>query len=144
LVDTLLDTHLYAELADMLNQRGLRPGGAARRGRSTARFTALRVAYLVPEYELRSRSERLRDRGMLTTREATARLGIHESTLVRWAEGGLVTRHAYNTHAYLYEVPDPNLLGKHCSRWDRLVDRSAALKTARAAKPSYRTEGGAV
>jgi hypothetical protein len=74
----------------------------------------------------------------------TARLGIHESTLVRWAEGGLVTRHAYNTHAYLYEVPDPNLLGKHCSRWDRLVDRSAALKTARAAKPSYRTEGGAV
>ena len=31
-------------------------------------------------------------------------------------------------HAYLYEVPDPNLPSKHCSRWDRLADRAAALK----------------
>jgi DNA invertase Pin-like site-specific DNA recombinase len=143
-VDKLLDTHIYSEIADMLNAQGLRPGGSARRGRSDARFTALRVAYLVHEYELRSRYDRLRDRGMLTKSEAAARLGLHESTLVRWTECGLVTRHAYNAHAYLYEVPDPHLPGKHCSRWDRLVDRSAALKTARASKPSHRTEGGAV
>jgi DNA invertase Pin-like site-specific DNA recombinase len=143
-VDTLLDHHIYAKIADMLNEQGLRPGGSARRGRSDARFTALRVAYLVHEYDLRSRYERLRDRGMLTKGEAAARLGIHESTLVRWAECGLVTRHAYNAHAYLYEVPDPHLPAKHCSRWDRLVDRSAALKTARASKNSHRTERGAV
>ena len=62
---------------------------------------------------------------MLTTSEAAARLGIHESTLARWVECGLVTRHAYNAHAYLYEVPDPHLPEKHCSRWDRLADRSA-------------------
>ena len=144
LVDTLLDTHIYAEIADMLNAQGLRPGGSARRGRSEARFTALRIAYLVHEYALRSRYERLRARGMLTKGEAAARLGIHESTLVRWAECGLVTRHAYNAHAYLYEVPDPHLPAKHCSRWDRLVDRSTALKTTKAAKPSHRTEGGVV
>jgi DNA invertase Pin-like site-specific DNA recombinase len=143
-VDTLLDHHIYAKIADMLNEQGLRPGGSARRGQSDARFTALRVAYLVHEYDLRSRYERLRDRGMLTKGEAAARLGIHESTLVRWAECGLVTRHAYNAHAYLYEVPDPHLPAKHCSRWDRLVDRSAALKTARASKNSHRTERGAV
>jgi DNA invertase Pin-like site-specific DNA recombinase len=143
-VDHLLDHHLYAEIAAMLNAQGLRPGGSARRGRSEARFTALRVAYLVHAYALRSRYERLRDRGMLTKGEAAAHLGIHESTLVRWAECGLVTRHAYNAHAYLYEVPDPHVPEKHCSRWDRLADRSAALKTARAAKPSPRTEGGAV
>jgi hypothetical protein len=135
-VDKFLDNHIYSEIADMLNKQGLRPGGSARRGRSDARFTALRVAYLVHEYELRSRYDRLCDHGMLTKSEAAARLGIHESTLVRWAECGLVTRHAYNAHAYLP--------GKHCSRWDRLVDRSAALKTARASKPSHRTEGGAV
>jgi hypothetical protein len=81
---------------------------------------------------------------MLTKGEAATRLGIHESTFVRWTECGLVTRHAYNAHAYLYEVPDPHIPGKHCSRWDRLVDRSAALKAARAAKPSHRTEGGVV
>jgi hypothetical protein len=143
-VDRLLDHHIYAEIADMLNQQGLRPGGAARRGRSAARFTAVRGAYLVHAYDLRSRYDRLRDRGMLTTREAAVRLGIHESTLVRWAACGLVTRHAYNAHAYLYEVPDPNVPEKHCSRWDRLVDRSAARQTAKAAKPSHRTEGGVV
>lgn len=143
-IDHLLDHHIYAEIADILNAQGLRPGGSARRGRSQARFTAVRVAYLVHAYALRSRYDRLRDRGMLTTREAAARLGIHESTLVRWVECGLVTRHAYNAHAYLYEVPDPHVPGKHCSRWDRLIDRSAALQTARASKPSYRTEGGVV
>jgi len=143
-VDQLLDHHIYAEIADVLNEQGLRPGGSARCGRSNARFTTVRVAYLVHAYALRSRYDRLRDRGMLTKSEAAARLGIHESTLVRWAECGLVTRHAYNAHAYLYEVPDPNLPEKHCSRWDRLADRAAALQTARTSKPSPRTEGGAV
>jgi hypothetical protein len=104
----------------------------------------VRVAYLAHAYDLRSRYDRLRDRGRLTTREAAARLGIHESTLVRWADCGLVTRHAYNAHAYLYEVPDPHVPEKHCSRWDRLVDRTAALQTARASNPSPRTEGGVV
>ena len=47
LVDQLLDDHIYPEIADMLNERGLRPGGSARPGQADARFTALRVAYLV-------------------------------------------------------------------------------------------------
>lgn len=144
LVDTLLDHHIYSEIADILNKRGLRPGGSARPGRSDARFTALRVAYLVHEYDLRPRYDRLRERGMLTKSEAAERLGIHEATVVRWAECGLVSRHAYNAHAWLYEVADPNLPVKHHSRWDRLVDRSAALKATRASKPSNPTERGAV
>jgi len=110
-VDTLLDTHLYAEIAALLNAQGLRPGGSARRGRSAACFTALRGASLVHAYALRSRYERLRDRGMLTKSEAALRLGLHESTLVRWAECGLVTRPAYTAHAYLYGVSNSNLLG---------------------------------
>jgi len=143
-VDQLLDHHIYAEIAAILNAQRLRPGGSARRGRSEARFTAFRVAYLVHQYALRPRYDRLRARGMLTTREAAARLGIHESTLMRWVECGLVIRHAYNAHAYLYEVPDQHVPGKHCSRWDRLVDRAAALQTARTSKSSPRTEGGVV
>jgi hypothetical protein len=144
LVDQLLDDHIYCEIAAMLNEQGFRPGGSARRGRSQARFTALRVAYLAHGYALRSRYDRLRDRGMLTKAQAAARLGIHEATLVRWAEFGIVTRHAYNAHAYLYEVPDLDLPAKHCSRWDRLVDRAAALKTAKESKPSDQIAGGAV
>ena len=40
LVDRLLDDHVYEEIAEILNARGLRPGGAAWPGRGGARFTA--------------------------------------------------------------------------------------------------------
>ena len=77
---------------------------------------------------------------MLTKEEAAARLNIHEQTLIRWAEHGLIARHAYNDHrAYLYEAPAPGVPAKHCSRWDRLVDRKPAPneKTApKSARPS--------
>jgi len=144
LVDKLLDNHTYSEIADILNDQGIHPGGSARRGRADAQFTALRVAYLVHHYGLRSRFDRLRDRGMLTKAEAASRLGIHEATLLRWVEHGLVTRHAYNDHAYLYEQPGPNLPVKHCSRWDRLIDRAAATQTSNESKSSLPTEGDAV
>lgn len=144
LVDKLLDDYTYPEIADLLNEQGLRPGGSVRLGRNETRFTALRVGYLVHRYALRSRYDRLRARGMLTKQEAAARLGIHEDTLVRWAQHGLVSRHAYNAHAYLYEEPTPNSPIKHCSRWDRLADRAATSKTTNESTCSQTTAGGAV
>jgi DNA invertase Pin-like site-specific DNA recombinase len=123
LVDQLLDDHVYSAVADRLNERGLRPGGSARRGRAADRFTAKRVAYLAHRYRLRSRYDRLRGRGRLTQREMADRLGIHEHTLVPWAKHGIVTRHAYNSHAFLYEDPGPNPPIKQCSRWNPLIER---------------------
>jgi hypothetical protein len=128
-VDRLLDDHIYSEVADRLNERGFHPGGSARQGRKGDRFTAKRVAYLAHTYGLRSRYDRLRDRGMLTKQEMADRLDVHVQTLVRWAEHGIITRHAYNGHAWLYESPGPHPPVKHCSRWDRLVDRAAAIRT---------------
>jgi DNA invertase Pin-like site-specific DNA recombinase len=144
LVDELLNNHTYSEIADRLNQQGFRPGGSARSGKSQARFTPLRVGYLVHRYGLRSRYDRLRDRGMLTKQEATAQLGIHELTLKSWAKHGLIIRHAYNAHGYLYEKPEPFLPAKQHSRWNRLVDRASAVKAARKPRPSPITEGDAV
>lgn len=144
LVDTLLDNHIYPEIADILNDRGIRPGGSARRAQANARFTALRVAYLANEYGLRSRYDRLRDRGLLTREAAAARLAISESTLIRWVEHGLVTRHAYNAHAYLYEAPGPNPPLKQSSRWNRLTDRAAATRQTSESKCSLQTVGDAV
>jgi len=144
LVDKLLDEHTYSQIADLLNEQGLRPGGAARPGRAATRFTALRVAYLANTYGLRSRYDRLRDRGLLTKAEAATQLGIHESTLVRWAAHGLIARHAYDGHAYLYELPSPDLPMKHCSRWDRLVDRAPAIERRRRSTSSHPSERGAV
>jgi len=140
LVDKLLEEHIYSEIADLLDEQGLRPGGAARRGKQDARFTALRVAYLTHQYGLRSRYDRLREHGMLTKEEMATRLGVCVSTLVSWAEHGIVTRHAYNAHAYLYEDPGPNPPIKQCSRWNRLDDRAAAIKTSKSKAQRPRIE----
>ena len=128
LIDKLLDDYIYDEIAEKLNAQGLHPGGSARPGQGDLPFTNLKVRYLVNTYGLRSRYDRLRDRGMLTKKEAAVRLGIHEATLVSWAEHGIIKRDAYNGHFYLYELPESPLPGKHCSRWDRLKDRAASLK----------------
>jgi DNA invertase Pin-like site-specific DNA recombinase len=131
LVDRLLDEHLYAEIADILNARDLRPGGSAWPGRDGARFTALRVQYLVHTYGLRSRYDRLRARGLLTKEELAKRLGIHPHTLTRWAQHGIVRAHAFNGHGWLYEDPGPNPPVKQCSRWNRLVDRATAARKSK-------------
>jgi len=123
LVDRLLDHHIYDEIAGILKERGLRPGGAAWPGRGGAEFTGKRVQYIVHTYRLRSRLTRLRARGLLTKKEIAGRLGIHASTLTRWVEHGIIKAHAYNGHAWLYEEPS-TYPTKHCSRWDRLRDRT--------------------
>lgn len=133
LVDKLLDEHTYPEIAERLNEQGFRPGGLVRLGRADPRFTALRVSYVAKTYGLRPRYDRLRDRGLLTKQEAAARLRIHEHTLVRWAKSGIVIRHAYEAASYLYEIPGKKLPVKHWSRWDRLLDRAAALKKTKRA-----------
>jgi DNA invertase Pin-like site-specific DNA recombinase len=130
LVDRLLDRHIYEEIAGILNARGLRPGGAAWPGRADAEFTGKRVQYIVHTYGLRSRLDRLRARGLLTKKEIAGRLGIHEATLARWVEHGIIKAHAYNGHAWLYEEP-PTFPTKHCSRWDRLSDRATAIHRSR-------------
>jgi len=129
LVDQLLNHHVFEEIADILNARGIRPGGAARPGRGGARFTALLVRYIARTYLLRPRFDRLRARGLLTKRELADRLGIHESTLTSWVKHGIIKAHAHNGHAWLYEEPQ-TLPMKHCSRWDRLSDRAAAIQAS--------------
>ena len=129
LVDELLDDHIYDEIADLLNERGLRPGGSARPGREHKRFTAMRVAYLAKTYGLRPRFDRLRLRGMLTRKELADRLGIHETTVAAWAKHGIVKTHAYNGHAFLFEDPGPNPPEKHCSRWNPLANRAGSEQT---------------
>ncbi len=80
---------------------------------------------------------------MLTKKEMASRLGIHEHTLVRWAKHGIVTAHAYDGHAFLYEDPGSNAPVKQCSRWNRLVDRAPHVSDANSKRTS-RTERGAV
>jgi DNA invertase Pin-like site-specific DNA recombinase len=139
LVDRLLDHHVYDEIADTLNARGLHPGGAAWPGRGGARFTAARVRYIVHTYDLCPRFDRLRARGLLTKKELASRLGIHEATLTSWVKHGIIGAYAYNGHGWLYEEP-PTHPTKHCSRWDRLKDRAAAINASRSHDQDPRLE----
>jgi DNA invertase Pin-like site-specific DNA recombinase len=144
LIDRLLDDHVSGEIAEILNSRGVHPGGAARPGKGGARFEARHVRYIVDAHGLRPRIDRLRARGMLTKKELADRLGIHESTLTNWVKHGIVKAHASNGHAWLYEepaAPPP----KHCSRWDRLSDRAARCASeSKGPRLSPPTERGVV
>lgn len=124
-IDELLDRHINREIAEILNERGLMPGGSARCDRAGKPFAEKHVRYIVKTYKLRTRHDRLRTRGLLTRAEMMDKLNITGCTLRRWAKHGLVTRHAYNGYAYLYEDPGPNPPLKQCSRWNTLLDRAA-------------------
>jgi hypothetical protein len=130
-VDELLNDHIYEEIARILDERGLRPGGSARADRTGRRFTAKHVQYVVHTYGLRSRFDRLRERGHLTAAEMAARLGISACTLKRWVDHGLVTRQAYDGYSYLYEPPGPTPPEPAPSRWDTLDRRAARQRQTR-------------
>ena len=129
LVDWLLNDYTCADIAVKLNNDGFRPGFSARKGRANDTFTAQKVNYLVQRYNLRMRYERLRDKGYLNAKEMAERLNIHQQTVVSWAKAGILKRHAYNGHYFLYEPPCENTPQKHSSRWNTLEDRVLKMNT---------------
>ena len=81
--DRLLEDHTDAQVADLLNARGLRPGVADR-------FTAAIVVHLRRKYGLTDRFTRLRARGLLTLPEISEVLGAHPATVKVWARQGRI------------------------------------------------------
>ena len=99
-VDRLLNDHTDDEIAKILNERGYRSGfGHA--------FTRKLVFTVRRNYGLKSRYERLRDRGLLRRDEIADRLGVSISTVREWRRQGLLRGHICNDKPqYLYEIPD--------------------------------------
>jgi DNA invertase Pin-like site-specific DNA recombinase len=99
-VDTLLESYTPGQIATILNQNGHRSG----EGRL---FTRKMVVDLVKDHEaLKSRYERLRDKGFLTQEEIAERLGITPETVRTWARQGLLHAHPYTDRGQcLYEPP---------------------------------------
>jgi DNA invertase Pin-like site-specific DNA recombinase len=101
-IDELLDHHTHAQIAGILNDRGLTSG----EGRP---FHRLIIRNIRDEYGLRSREQRLRDTGMLTLAEMASRLGMPAKTVKIWYHAGLITGHPYNDKGQcLYPPPGPN------------------------------------
>ena len=100
-IDKLLNDHTDGEAAKILNERGHRSGYGLT-------FTAKLVGVVRERYALKSRYQRLRDRGLLHRDEIAERLGVAGTTVHRWCKAGLLRGHVYCDAGYrLFEIPDP-------------------------------------
>ena len=96
-----MNDHTYGEIAAILNRRGYRTGhGHA--------FDPMSVRVVRVNYALKSRRDRLRERGLLTALEVADRFGVSDDTVHRWRKAGRLRGHAYSDRPrYLYEILDP-------------------------------------
>ena len=101
-IDRLLDEHTDADAARILNERGLASG-------RRMKFTGQIIGALRKGNRLKSRYERLRERGMLDVTEMAALLGTSMRTIYLWHRQGQLQPHRYNdSGAYLYQAPEAN------------------------------------
>lgn len=99
-IDRLLDEYSDAQVAHLLNERGLRTGAGEA-------FDPQRVQWVRCSAKLKSLKERLLDAGMVTRKQLCAQLGIERSTLTRWRHQGRVQARICNDHGeWLYWPPD--------------------------------------
>lgn len=98
-IDELLETFTDRQIAHRLNELGHRNW----RGEQ---FTMKKVILVRESYSLKSRFERLRERGMLTGEELARQLGVSTTTIHHLGRQGVLVRHLYgNNHRCLYEPP---------------------------------------
>lgn len=96
-IDRLLDHHTYGEIAAKLNGQGFVSG----QGR---KFDGRRVNVIRRSYGLKSRYERLREAGLMTSKELAERLGISSSGVrARRRRGSLKAYRVYDSRQCLYE-----------------------------------------
>ena len=101
-IDRLLDQYTEAQIAGLLNERGFRSG-------ADQEFNFNMVGQIRRVYGLKSRYDRLRQRGMLTQEELAGTLGVTYKTVQRWRRSGLLRAHACNDKSeFLYEHPGDN------------------------------------
>jgi len=105
-VDRLLDSHCDREIAEILNKNGWRTWEAKS-------FNLKKVAWIRHAYKLSSRHDRLRRRGMLTTRELAARFEISETTVHDWGRQGLIKKcYTDSLNRGLWQVPSNTMILK--------------------------------
>jgi hypothetical protein len=109
-MDRLLNDYNYAEVARILNENGFKTGDGLT-------LTSPTVGYIRTAYGLKSRFDRLRERGMLTAFEIARRCGVSTNTISDWRRKHRIRAHAINDrNQFLFEDPGPNPPRKHARR----------------------------
>ena len=115
-IDRLIDTYTDKEIADLLNERGVRTV-------VTTPWTAARIGRLRHIYKLIDRPTRLRAQGLLTPQEVAARYNVAVSTVHLWRRRGLLHAHPVNDRGdFLYEIPPEDLPAKFAHKREYQVD----------------------
>lgn len=116
-IDRLLEHHTNSQVASILNESGFQSGtGKA--------FHGNRISKTRRAYDLKSRYERLRARGMLTRKELACNQNVHQNTITKWRSNGRVKGHlADDQNQYLFEDP-----GNICLRLKKKYDKKTSSK----------------
>ena len=106
-VDDLLDHHTHAEIADILNNRGLTSGKGRPSTDSSSPASSATTSYPAANNACATPA-------CSPSTEMAAALGVSTGTIKTWRDAGLVTGHRYNDHGQmLYHPPDPNPPTRH-------------------------------
>lgn len=105
-IDRLLDRHTTDEIANILNERGLRAGAGGS-------FDAVGIQHALRCYGLKSRQQRLRETGLLTSAEMAAMLHTSPTMIWYWRRHDVLHGEAYGKNKFLYHPPGPELLNRH-------------------------------
>jgi DNA invertase Pin-like site-specific DNA recombinase len=98
-IDAMLDEYTDAQVANRLNERGLRTGAGDA-------FDPVSVQWVRCSHKIKSLKERLLAAGWLTSKQIRARLGVHRPTLTAWRlEGRLKGRICNGLGEWLYWPP---------------------------------------
>ena len=109
-IDRLLDHHTTAEIAAILQSRGLANG----EGRPC---NLTMVQHVIRTYHLRSRRQRLLNAGLIPLSQIAELLGVSPGTVKIWYHAGIVSGQRYNDKGQvLYHPPGPNPPARHQGR----------------------------
>lgn len=115
-IDQLIDTYTDKEIAELLNERGVRTV-------VTTPWTAARICRLRHIYCLTDRRTRLLAQGLLTPEAVAARYDVIVSTVHLWRRRGLLRAHPVNDRGdFLYEIPPEDLPAKFVHKRDYQIN----------------------